>query len=234
MRHVIPEVSVFNFMAGFVNVFLLETSDGLMLIDTGMSGNMMDTIAADLSKHGRSVEDIRHIFITHAHVDHIGGLAHMQTLTNAHTYAHRREAAIIRGEAQVQYARPEDLGFLGRTFGSRMLSTSPIPPARVDSEVKEGDPILDVFEVIELPGHAYGHIGLLWPEKKVLFGGDTVFNLPWGFTKPLAPATPDMPEAIRSIKKAAALDIDTLCICHGSPVVEDTSAKLRKFAARFN
>lgn len=231
MRQIVDNVYTFPFGGGFMNVFLIETESGLMLIDTATSGDHMRQVAETLQKNGRSVNEVKHIFITHAHFDHIGGLAELQKLTNAQTYAHRREAAIIRGEAEIIYAKPEDLGFFMR-FIQNFMVTSRAVPARVDTEVKQGDKIAGEFEVIELPGHAYGHLGLWWPERRILFGGDVVARLPWGMSLPFAAATPDMPEAKRSVKKIAAMNVETLCICHGKPIVGNASAVLQKFAAK--
>jgi hydroxyacylglutathione hydrolase len=233
MRQIIDKVHVFPFFGSFLNIYLVETPEGLLLVDTGTSGGQMDKIASDLQKSGRSINDIRHIFITHAHPDHIGGLNHLQKIVSptTATYAHRRESVIIRGEATPIMANPKDLRGLGRLMRMGMPETR-FTPSRVDVEVKEGDMIAGMFRVIEFPGHAYGQCGLWWEEKRLLIGGDVMARLPWGLDKPLAAATPDMPMAVESIKKAASMNVSILCIGHGPIMTENTAARMQTFASR--
>jgi hypothetical protein len=44
--------------------------------------------------------------------------------------------------------------------------------------------------------------------------------------------TTDMEENIRSVGRVAALDAKILCLGHGIPLVRDTAAKIREFAAK--
>lgn len=236
MRPIAEGVYQFPFMGGFVNVFAVVAADGWLVIDAGMNASMTQKVADTLARH--SDQPIAHVFITHAHYDHVGGLAHLQTLTNATTYAHQRETAIIRREKPpVFVARPDKPGIrrlLYPLLTANMRQTAErVPPARVDVEVKDGTPIAGQFTVIELPGHAYGHVGLWWAERRLLFGGDVMIHMPLvGLRLPLSVATPDMPEAKRSIGKIAQMQIDTLCLCHGAPIVGRAHERISAFAAK--
>jgi hypothetical protein len=55
---------------------------------------------------------------------------------------------------------------------------------------------------------------------------------PRHLTKPFRMVTVDMEENIRSIKKVAELDAQVLCLGHGIPIVKDTAALIRAFAAK--
>jgi glyoxylase-like metal-dependent hydrolase (beta-lactamase superfamily II) len=235
MRQITDNVYVFPFMAGFINVYLIETHDGLLLSDTGTSPAQMDRVLNDLQKSGRKAEDIKHIFITHAHNDHIGGLNHLQKILplTTRTYAHRREAAIIRGEAPMIFPPKEELGWLMGAMRSRMPTHVNVP-ARVDSEVKEGDKIAGLLEVVELPGHAYGQCGLWWKERGILFGGDVMVRFLWGLARPFRVASPDQKAVIASIKKVAAMNLKMLCVCHGATLTQNTAATIQTFADRFS
>jgi glyoxylase-like metal-dependent hydrolase (beta-lactamase superfamily II) len=60
------------FMVGRVNVYLIE-DDPLTLVDTGPnSGKTLDELERALEAHGRAVEDLGLIVITHQHMDHQG------------------------------------------------------------------------------------------------------------------------------------------------------------------
>ena len=60
------------FMVGRVNVYLID-DDPLTLIDTGPnSGKSLDQLERSLAEHGRRIEDLERIVVTHQHIDHLG------------------------------------------------------------------------------------------------------------------------------------------------------------------
>ena len=57
---------------GRVNTYLVE-DDPLTLVDAGPnSGTSLTTLEAALAEHGRRIEDLERIVLTHQHIDHIG------------------------------------------------------------------------------------------------------------------------------------------------------------------
>ena len=60
------------FAVGRVNCYLIE-DDPLTLVDTGPnSGKALDALERALDEHGRRIEDLERIVITHQHIDHLG------------------------------------------------------------------------------------------------------------------------------------------------------------------
>jgi glyoxylase-like metal-dependent hydrolase (beta-lactamase superfamily II) len=60
------------FMVGRVNCYLIE-DEPLTLVDTGPnSGKALDELERALAEHGRRIEDLERIVITHQHIDHLG------------------------------------------------------------------------------------------------------------------------------------------------------------------
>jgi glyoxylase-like metal-dependent hydrolase (beta-lactamase superfamily II) len=60
------------FMVGRVNCYLID-DDPLTLVDTGPnSGKALDCLERNLAEHGRRIEDLERIVITHQHLDHMG------------------------------------------------------------------------------------------------------------------------------------------------------------------
>ena len=60
------------FAVGRVNCYLLE-DEPLTLIDTGAnSGKGLDELEHQLAEHGRSIEELELLILTHQHIDHIG------------------------------------------------------------------------------------------------------------------------------------------------------------------
>jgi glyoxylase-like metal-dependent hydrolase (beta-lactamase superfamily II) len=60
------------FMVGRVNCWLID-DDPLTLVDTGPnSGKALDDLERKLADHGRRIEDLERVVITHQHIDHEG------------------------------------------------------------------------------------------------------------------------------------------------------------------
>ena len=68
--HVLPVPT--PFAVGRVNCYLVE-DDPLTLVDAGPnSATSLTVLEAALGEHGRRIEDLERIVITHQHIDHIG------------------------------------------------------------------------------------------------------------------------------------------------------------------
>ena len=60
------------FAVGRINCYLVE-DDPLTLVDAGPnSATSLTVLEAALGEHGRRIEDLERIVITHQHIDHIG------------------------------------------------------------------------------------------------------------------------------------------------------------------
>jgi glyoxylase-like metal-dependent hydrolase (beta-lactamase superfamily II) len=213
---------------GVGRVYVITGGDGLTLIDASVEGAERG-IARELARMNYALKDIRRILITHAHPDHSGALAALVKASGAQVYAHALEGPIVRGAQPVGY---KETAFM-RAF-SRLLGIRGMPPAQVDRTIAEGDTLPEVLpdlQVIEAPGHTAGQIAFYSPSRKLLFCGDAMTHF-GRLGLPLAPFTSDMAEAKRSVKKLAALVVETLCFGHGAPIVRNASAQLRAFAAR--
>jgi hydroxyacylglutathione hydrolase len=103
------------------------------------------------------------ILLTHSHLDHIDGVAHLVRATNAPIHLHP-EARLFYDNAAVQAAQ----------FGMRVEA----PPAPTH-ELKPGDTLKLAgieLEVRYVPGHAPGHVLLYNAGDGVAFVGDVVFQ----------------------------------------------------------
>ena len=225
---------IYQLDLGKANVFLLESKNGLALVDTEVVGAKARLVSA-LKKNGLALRDIRHILVTHAHVDHVGGLREVQAATGAQVWAHRLDAPfIVKGE-HPPYPERSQLSLFDRMVGTMIQSFvgDEQPPAPVHHEVEEGDVLSEVREglrAIHLPGHSPGQVGFWLEPERVLIGGDVAMHLlPW-LHLPLGAYTPDMKEAKRSIRKVATLKPHTLGIGHGAPLVGNAEAKVARLA----
>ncbi len=227
---------IYQLNLGKANVFVLEGKDGLALVDTAVVG-VKEKLEKALHQNGFALKDIKHILVTHAHVDHVGGLKEIQTATSASVWVHRLDAPFVRRGEPTPYPDTSELELFDRGMGRLIASFvgDEQPAAPVHHEVEEGDVLNEIREglrVVHLPGHSPGQVGFWLPEERILLGGDVMMHLlPW-LHLPLGAYTPDMAEAKRSIVKAAALKPRSVGVGHGAPLIGNAEAKLAQFAAK--
>src|SRR5438045_4575333 len=124
---------------GHVHAFPLDDGNELTVIDT-----LWDTdgqrILDQIKSIGRSVTDLKHIILTHAHRSHLGGLAALKRASGATVYAHPWEADIIGGERRAQPVTllpKQSLRLLPFQIGLR-LNRPRHTPCPVDEPLEEG------------------------------------------------------------------------------------------------
>ena len=64
---------MYRVLKGYVNSYVVESDDGLVLVDCGMP-KKADRIAGAIRDMGRDARDVHRILITHHHLDHVGSL----------------------------------------------------------------------------------------------------------------------------------------------------------------
>ena len=206
------------------NTYVIADADGLTIIDAGLPRSEKK-ILAYVSSFGKSERDVKRIIITHADLDHFGGLAALQKATGARTYASRIEAnALAQGKASREI-KPSGFSFRRILFG--MLGPfMKATPFRVDEILAEGQtlPVLGGLQVLETPGHTPGHISLFAPTVGVLFCGDSIVADDKGLHGSRPGITWNETKARESERKQAALEASIVCSGHG-PVVKDTAGK---------
>ena len=213
---------------GPVNTFLLESSDGDTLIDSGLPGSA-DKVLRAIRELGKQSGNIRHILLTHAHADHIGSFAALKKATGADAYMHQADAAIVTsgtGFRRMQAAPGLLTGLMFRLFVRPPLS---VEAASIEHHVKDGDmlPLADGGLIaIHVPGHCLGQLAFLWPEHGgVLFAADAcsnVMGLGWSL------GYEDLEEGKRSLKKLARRNFEIACFGHGKAIMRNASGQFRK------
>ena len=168
------------------NLFLVRGRDRDLLVDSGLGIGSLREDLADLFE--RPVTAVA----THRHYDHVGGLHEFEEVV-----VHRADADdVARPTAFVSLLRaghdPEELASLADAgydvpevfidalpregYDPASYEVLPAPPTRI---VDEGDVVSTgdrAFEVLHLPGHTPGEIGLWEAETRTLFSGDCVYE----------------------------------------------------------
>jgi len=225
---------VYRIAPGRSNCYLLVNTK-LVLIDTGMP-NDAQAISAALKSLGHSVEDISHILITHAHLDHIGSLAALKKPGSAQVIAGVRDTAYIQGQKKTWIMGRE--GFGGKLFKAVLFFMETFSfhyqPTQVDIPCHGGE-ILDCFggiQVVATPGHSPGSLSFYSRQKGLVFVGDAL-NGTGGFALPMRFGCANYKEALRSVEQLSRLDFDICLLGHGAPVKGNASGLMRELVQKF-
>jgi len=220
---------VYVISAGRSNIYLLVGED-LTLIDTGMPGEEKNVIRS-IKKIGRTLKELNHILITHAHMDHMGSLAALREASGAEIVASKEEVDYIQGVKKTWTMGRE--GFGGKLFKIALFFMETFvfkyEPTVVDVPCQGGETIecFGGIKVIASPGHSPGSLSYYQQEKKILFTGDALSGMV-GLRLPPRLGCADYPEALRSVERLAVLDFETCLFGHGDPLKSKASLMVRK------
>jgi glyoxylase-like metal-dependent hydrolase (beta-lactamase superfamily II) len=139
------------------NQYLVDDGERLVLIDTGPAGLMGETgrLPSALEALGVRADQIGAVIITHAHVDHTGGLVAggVRRFPNSDVYLHRRDIAYWTDPARRAAAQD----FLKPSFDATRDIVRLYPRLQgIDGERQ----ISPGISTVDLTGHTPGHIGV--------------------------------------------------------------------------
>lgn len=151
-------------------VYLIETSQGLVLIDSGLEAKA-ELVLEQIRKLGFDVQQLRAILLTHVHADHSLGAEHLRSLTGAKVYAGKGDEYALRKGG------PREAFF--SIYSMPNLSPH---PTTVDVKLNGGEKIEfgeTSITVLGAPGHTTGSTCYLLqrPGLSALFTGDVVQHL---------------------------------------------------------
>ena len=201
-----------------MNCYLVQEEDGLTLVDSTISSPAEDVAA--LAK--RLGKQLRRVTLTHAHGDHVGGVAGLRTMfPGVEVSIAERDGRILAGD-------------------KALLPTEPQTPVKgsfvkvdwkPDRLLKPGDRV-GSLEVVASPGHTPGHIAFLDVRDRALIAGDA-FHTRGGIAVSgdlrllfpfVAMATWNKPAALASAIALRALNPTLLAVGHGEALANPGTA----------
>ncbi len=192
-------------MANNCNTYLID-AEKKILIDPGHY-ELFGHVREGLSKLSLTPEDMDVILITHGHPDHI---------ESVQVFADMKALIAVSG-IEMDFVR--EVAHYGQVLGA--------PDFEPDILLHEGN--LEIgpvsLQVIHTPGHSPGSVCFYWPDEKVLFSGDVIFNGGIGRTDlPMGDGSA-LKESIRGL---SALDVAYVLSGHGD-IVEGKEAVTANF-----
>jgi glyoxylase-like metal-dependent hydrolase (beta-lactamase superfamily II) len=208
-----------------MNCYLVREEDGLTLVDSTMSSPAADVarVAAELGLQ------LRRVALTHAHGDHVGGVAGVRDgYPGVIVSIGERDARLLAGDTSLQPGEPQvpAKGWFVKV------------PWEPDQQLKPGDRV-GSLEVVASPGHTPGHIAFLDVRDRTMIAGDAFQTRGGiavsGVVRPLFPfpalATWHKPSALSSAQALRKLQPSRLAVGHGDVLEEPLPAMDRAIAA---
>ena len=122
--------------------YLITSPEGHIVINTGLPDSVAQ-IRANIEKLGFRIADVKILTATHAHWDHVAGLAALKKLTGASVYMSAPDADVLESGGKTDFRWGKD-------------STSWFDPVAVDRRLKDGETITLGANTLTMHLHA-GH-----------------------------------------------------------------------------
>jgi glyoxylase-like metal-dependent hydrolase (beta-lactamase superfamily II) len=205
---------------GIVACYLLDTEDGPALFDCGPT-TCIPALKAGLRERGLVLSDIRHLLLSHIHLDHSGAagvLVREHPALQVHVSElgapHLIDPSRLDASARRLY---------GDAFDELWGELAPIPKANVHDV---GDRVVGL-ECFPTPGHASHHVSYLDPDGTLYAGDAAGVRLEGGHfvMPPCPPPEFDLEAWERTIAEVERRPPDRLALIHFG-VFEDVEAHL--------
>ncbi len=219
----------------YVNAYLVEgdSDNGHLLIDTGWdTEEALDALKKQLAEIGINPQDISQIVVTHVHPDHYGLAGKLRRLLNAKLALHNLERDFIESRYINMDVLLQQIERLLQANGtpsdeSTRLQRASLPLIKFVTPVLpdvtlHGNETIDTgylsLKVLWTPGHAWGHVCLYEPSRKILFSGDHVLPhiTPHIGLHPQTSTNP-LGDYLDSLNRLKQLEVKLVLPGHGQP-----------------
>jgi len=188
------------------------TSDDITLVDAGLMRKSSYKLKV-IETLGIKPKQIKRLILTHTHLDHIGCLPEIKRqIPEMEIWVHKIEGEELEmGDERTVYGM-----HLFKTMAQAQFSLKDgVFKMEVHKKLEEGDRIKTgetLWEVLHLPGHSKGSIGLYDQTGRILISGDTLYSDYAIGRFDLHGADPN--ELRSTLKRLAEMAIDVLLPAH--------------------
>lgn len=213
-------MELINIGNAFLNNYIIKTDKGLIVIDTGMKGGF-EGFKVRFLKKGLKFKDIKFIFITHTHQDHVGFLRELTNETDAKIIIHKNAIeSLVNGEVLNKGVHFTKCGWLLKKIMSIDKNIYKFQSVNLkerflifgnDKQLFKENGI--EISIIELLGHTNDSIGLYFDTK--LLCGDALMNNILCNKKSMI--IENLDDYKNSIKKIIELNPEIIFPSHGKP-----------------
>jgi glyoxylase-like metal-dependent hydrolase (beta-lactamase superfamily II) len=203
-----------------VPCYLVKTGCGFILIDTGDSSDCA-LLEKALARAGVKPGELTLVLLTHGDFDHAGNAAFLQEKYGAKVAMHREDAEMVQRSDQGwgRKAQPDRVTIFGRMIiflSSYAVKPGPFQRFTPDLFVEDGSKLSEYgldAEVVHLPGHSKGSIGIFTASGD-LFCGDLLMNM---LHPGLHFMIDDLADCQASLDRLKMLNLKTIYPGHGAP-----------------
>lgn len=229
------------FAVGRINTYLVE-DDPLTLVDAGPnSGTSLTVLEAALAQHGRKIEDLERIVITHQHIDHIGLAQILAERSGAEVCALDALAPWLANyggsmedddrfaeQLMLRNGIPKDIAIALRAVTGQFRAWG--SPVQVTTPLADGAQLAfagRTWRVLHRPGHSPSDTVFLDEATGDLMAGDHLIKHISSnplISRPLDGSAPDgtRPRALisylESMRRTRELDVRQVLPGHGEPI----------------
>ena len=185
----------------------------IVLLDTGVRKKDREPLDALIEENGFAVKGI---FCSHAHYDHSGNTAHLRQRWGALTAAQIIEAGIAATPEAYHANYPFTTYAQCRAWFSEECFPTDVVIGRNDDHVS----FCGVnFDVVQLPGHAAGQIGIITPDN-VAYLADSLIG-PATLAASKLPTSMCIEDDLRSKEKVRSLGCQAYILAHHDVIEGD-------------
>lgn len=200
-----------------VNAFLIVASDGsLILVDSGMPNSQVKIISY-INSIGKTIADLKYILLTHSHIDHIGSVYDLKSMTNAKVAINNEGIKYVDGSAGVRLPKGRDIKGKAMVFAMKLLLKLIKPKFFKPDMVLKAGAFPKEFNVnakiVETFGHTNDSVSIYMEDSKTLICGDMFEGAGGGLNLPTF--FEDYISWLNSVKKIKELNPDLICVGHG-------------------
>ncbi|THF89011.1 MBL fold metallo-hydrolase [Deinococcus sp. KSM4-11] len=201
-------------MPGVIASYVFDTGDGLAVVDTGPTSTL-GPLEAGLAGLGATLDDVRHLLLTHIHFDHAGAAGTiLARVPFARAYVHERGAPHLASPERLYASARQIYGeHMERLWGEMR----PIDPERLT--ILNGGETLKVgthhIQVAYTPGHAVHHV--TYRDGPELYVGDVAgvrLTTDQTTRAPTPPPDIDLERWRDSVSGLRAQDVERLHLAH--------------------